>query len=141
MVIVDTSVWVEFFRRDGAPHVKLALKGLLDAYACAVCGPVEMEFLGGARVDERKRIQSWFNVIPYVKNDPKIWRLAATNYARLRGAGFTVPWNDILIATLSLEKDMAVYAHDKHFSVMRDVLGILLYEPGYNGMFNSDFEK
>lgn len=140
MVILDTSAWVEFFRRDGDPHVKLAVKGLLDAYECALCGPVEMEFLGGARPEEMKRIQTWFNIIPYLKNDPKIWRLAATNYARLRSAGSAVPWNDILIATLALEKNVAVYAHDKHFPIMRDVLGILLYQPGYNGMFNSDFE-
>jgi hypothetical protein len=140
MVIVDTSAWIEFFRRDGDPHVKLAVKGLLDAYECALCGPVEMEFLGGTGENEMKRIQVWFNIIPYVKSDPKIWRLAAANHARLRAARFTVPWNDILIATLSLEKNMAVYAHDKHFSIMRDVLGILLYQPGYNGMFNPDFE-
>jgi predicted nucleic acid-binding protein len=140
MVIVDTSAWIEFFRRDGDPHVKLAVKGLLDAYECALCGPVEMEFLGGTGENEMKRIQVWFNIIPYVISDPKIWRLAAANYARLRAAGFTVPWNDILIATLSLEKNMAVYAHDKHFSIMRDVFGILLYQPGYNGMFNPDFE-
>jgi hypothetical protein len=36
MVIVDTSAWIEFFRRDGDPHVKLAVKGLLDAYECAL---------------------------------------------------------------------------------------------------------
>lgn len=140
MVIVDTSAWVEFFRRDGDPRVKLALKGLLDAYECALCGPVEMEFLGGARAEEMKRIHAWFNIIPYIKNDPKIWRLAATNYAKLRAAGFTVPWNDILIATLSLEKNLAVYAHDKHFSIMHEVLGVHLYQPGYNGMFNPEFE-
>ncbi len=54
MVVVDTSAWVEFFRRDDEPYVKLAVKGLLDAYECALCGPVEMEFLGGARAEEMK---------------------------------------------------------------------------------------
>ena len=140
MVIVDTSAWVEFFRRDGDPYVKLAVKGLLDAYECALCGPVELEFLGGARPHEMPRIQSWFDILPYVKNDQKLWRIGAGNFAKLRAAGFTVPWNDVLIATLALEKDFAVYAHDKHFPIMRNVLGIRLYVPGYNGMFNPDFE-
>jgi len=101
MVIIDTSAWVDFFRRDGDLTTKLAVKGLLDAFEGALCGPVEMEFLGGA--------------------------------------GHTLPWNDILIATIAKEKDAAVYAHDKHFPIMADLLQIHLYRPGYNGMFNPDY--
>jgi len=140
MVIIDTSAWVEFFRRDGGPSVKLAVKGLLDAYQCVLCGPVEMEFLGGARPHEAERIRHWFDIIPYARHDHKIWRVAAGNYARLRAAGFTLPWNDILIATLALEKGFSVYAHDKHFTIMQQVLGTILYQPGYNGMFNPEYE-
>lgn len=33
MVIVDTSAWIEFFRRDGAPAVKLAMKVLVATLA------------------------------------------------------------------------------------------------------------
>ena len=60
MVIIDTSAWVEFFRRDGDPRVKMAVKGLLDAFEGALCGPVVMEFLGGAREHERRKIEAWF---------------------------------------------------------------------------------
>jgi predicted nucleic acid-binding protein len=140
MVIIDTSAWVEFFRRDGDPLVKLAVKGLLDAYQCALCGPVELEFLGGARAHEVARIRAGFDAIPYVRSDDKLWRLAAANYSGLRAAGHTVPWNDILIATLALRRNHSVYAHDKHFPIMAEVLGVVLYQPGYNGMFNSKFE-
>jgi len=140
MVIVDTSAWVEFFRRDGDPHVKLAVKGLLDAYQCALCGPVELEFLGGARPPEIPRIRAGFDILPYVRSDDKLWRIAATNFGKLRAAGFTVPWNDILIATLAQQRGHSVYAHDKHFPIMANVLGIMLYQPGYNGMFNTEYE-
>ncbi|MFT6239234.1 MAG: putative nucleic acid-binding protein [Akkermansiaceae bacterium] len=138
MVIIDTSAWVDFFRRDGDLSVKLAVKGLLDAFEGALCGPVEMEFLGGARPNETDEIQAWFDVIPYVQHDQKIWRKAARNFAKLRAAGFTVPWNDILIGTIADEKDVSLYANDKHFPIMADVLDIHLYQPGYNGIFNPD---
>jgi len=138
MVIIDTSAWVEFFRRDGDPLIKLSVKGLLDAFEGALCGPVEMEFLGGARPNEMKTIQPWFDIIPYLPNDQKVWRRAAANFATLRAAGFTVPWNDILIATIAHEKGVAVYAHDKHFIILAKELGVRLYTPGYNGMFNPD---
>ena len=139
MVIIDTSAWVEFFRRDGDPRVKLAVKGLLDAFEGALCGPVEMEFLGGARPGEMKAIKTWFDIAPYARNNQEIWRMAATNFSKLKAAGFTIPWNDILIASIAIEKKVTVYAHDKHFPVMAEHLGLRLYTPGYNGMFNPDF--
>ncbi len=135
MVIVDTSAWIAFFRRDGAAFTKLAVKALLDEYEATLCGPVEMEFLGGAFPHERPKIQSWFDIIPYASNDQKIWRNAASTYASLRAAGLTVPWNDILIATIAMERDCRVYSVDKHFDAMAKHVPLMLYEPGYNGGF------
>ena len=139
MVIIDTSAWVDYFRRDGDIMFKLGVKGLLDAFEGALCGPVEMEFLGGARSHEIPKIQPWFDIMPYRTNDQKIWRKAATNFAKLRAKGHTLPWNDIVIATIALERDDAVYANDKHFPILEKVLGLHLYRPGFNGKFNPDY--
>ncbi len=138
MVIVDTSAWVTFFRRDGDLRVKLAVKSLLDEYEAALCGPVEMEFLGGAFPHERPKIQAWFDIIPYVSNDQKLWRKAATTFAGLRAKGLTVPWNDVLIATLAMETEHRVYALDAHFDAMAAILPVRLYRPGYNGGYAPD---
>ncbi|CAA6678706.1 MULTISPECIES: PIN domain-containing protein [unclassified Lentimonas] len=135
MVIVDTSAWIEFFRRDGAPAVKLAMKALVEELEATLCGPVEMEFLGGARPHERPRIQSRFEILPYLANDQKLWREAATHYATLRTAGITLQWNDALIATLAIKQDCRVYAVDQHFEAMAQHLDLQLYKPGYNGSF------
>ena len=138
MVIIDTSAWVEFFRKDGDLRVKLAVKGLLDAMEGALCGPVEMEFLGGARRNEMNEIKGWFGLIPYIRNDQNVWLEAAPNFSKARAAGYTIPWNDILIATIAIRKSVQVYAYDKHFPVMAATLGLRLYTPGYNGMFNPE---
>lgn len=138
MVIIDTSAWVEFFRRDGDVAVKLAVKGLLDSFEGALCGPVEMEFLGGARSNEMDRIRAWFDQVPYVRNDLKIWREAAMNFSKVKAEGYTVPWNDILIATIAKGKSLRVYAKDKHFTTMAQVIGVEIYRPGYNGMYNPE---
>jgi len=135
MVIVDTSAWIEFFRRDGKLQVKLAVKALLDEYEATFCGPVEMEFLGGAHAHERERLRQWFDVIPYLPNDQKLWRKASDTYATLRAGGLTAPWNDVIIATLTMEAGCRVYSFDKHFSAMPQHIPIELYEPGYNGGF------
>lgn len=36
MVIIDTSAWIDFFLRDGKIEVKIAVKGLLDAFEGAL---------------------------------------------------------------------------------------------------------
>ncbi len=141
MVLVDTSAMVEFFRRQGALEVKLAVRGLLDAFEVTLCGPVELEFLGGARRDEKDRIQAWLNILPYLRNDQKLWRKGAEIYSRLRAEGLTVPWNDVLIATLALDADCRVYAIDKHFTAMAPLLGLRLYTPGYAGMYRPENEE
>jgi len=141
MVLVDTSAWVAFFRRDGPLETKLAVNALLDEYEATLCGPVEMEFLGGAAPRERPRIQAWFDILPYLPNDQKLWRKAATAYADLRSSGFTIPWNDVLVATLALESGHRVYATDRHFENMANVLPLRLYRPGYNGGFTPDGES
>lgn len=139
MVIVDTSAWIEMHRLKGDAAVKLALRGLLDEFQAALCGPVEMEFLGGARPAERERLQAWCNILPYIRNDQKIWRKAAANYAALKSRGVTAPWNDVLIATIAMENQCRVYAVDKHFEAMAAIFPALhLYRPGYGGMYDSE---
>jgi predicted nucleic acid-binding protein len=138
LVLVDTSAWIELHRRDGNPAVKLAVRALLDEFEAALCGPVEMEYLGGARPAERERLQAWCNVLPYIRSDQKLWRKAATNFSLLKSKGITAPWNDVLIATIAVNAECRVYAVDKHFTAMAPVLKFRLYQPGYGGMYNSD---
>lgn len=135
MVLVDTSAWIELHRRDGSLAVKLGVRGLLDEFEATLCGPVEMEFLGGAAGGQRDRLQVWLNTLPYLRNDQTLWRNAATNLARLRASGLSIPWNDALIATLALGADCRVYAADKHFPAMAPILGLRLYTPSHGGSF------
>jgi predicted nucleic acid-binding protein len=138
VVIVDTSAWIEFFRRDGEPAVKFAVRNLLDEFEATLCGPVELEFLGGALRNEKDKLQAWFNILPYARNDQKLWRKAADLYSNARSKGLTIPWNDALIATITFEQNCRVYAIDKHFNSMGEQLGLPLYEPGYGGSFTPE---
>ncbi|MDP3851761.1 MAG: PIN domain-containing protein [Luteolibacter sp.] len=138
LVLVDTSAWIESHRRDGDAAVKLAVRGLLDEFEAALCGPVEMEYLGGARPQERERLQAWCNILPYIRSDQKLWRRAAVNFSLLKSKGVTAPWNDVLIATIALENGCRVYAVDKHFTAMAPLLGFHLYQPGYGGSYNPE---
>jgi predicted nucleic acid-binding protein len=136
MVLVDTSVWIEAARREGDLACKVGLEGLLEAAEAMYCGPIKFEFLGGARVQERPCLCTYLNCIPYKAIDDTAWQFAIDCAWRLRDKGQTIPWNDILIGSLSLRWLCRVYAKDQHFETMRDVLGVRLYKPGYGGSYN-----
>lgn len=137
MVLVDSSVWIEALRREGRLDVKLALENLLEEYEAAWCGPVKLEVLGGARAQDRKALEEQFSCIPYYPMADAAWDFAKKLAWRLRDKGCTVPWNDILIATLSIKAECRIYTVDKHFNLMYEAgAGICLYEPGYGGKYD-----
>jgi len=137
MVLVDSSVWIEAARRQGRIEVKAALRGLLREFEATWCGPVKLEVLGGARREERRALEFFFEVIPYQPTTDGAWDEAKALAWRLRDGGLTIPSNDVLIASLALKWQCRVYAVDKHFDAMAKVLpGLFMYEPGYGGDYN-----
>ena len=138
MVLVDSYVWIEAARREGSLEHKVGLEGLLDAAEAMFCGPIKLEVLGGARVHDRKRLSSYFDCILYRTMEDTTWEFAKDCAWRLRDKGHSLPWNDIVIGSLSIQWACRVYAKDQHFETMRDVLGIRLYAPGRGGSFQPD---
>ena len=67
MVLVDSSVWIEALRRDGRLDVKVALENLLEEYEAAWCGPVKLEVLGGARQQDREKLEAHLSASPIFK--------------------------------------------------------------------------
>jgi predicted nucleic acid-binding protein len=138
MVLVDSSVWIEAGRRTGKLEYKVGLENLLDAYEAAWCGPIKLEVLGGARKEDRKRLEQYFSIIPYKAMPDEAWDWAKETYQKLRDNGHSLPFNDVLIGTLSVRWMCRVYSADGHFEVMRDFIGVRPYLPGYGGSYQPD---
>lgn len=135
MVMVDSSAWIEGFRRTGDLTVKLALEGLLEAYEAQWCSPVRLEVMGGARLAERAVLGRYFSVIPYRPTREDDWERAIALAWRLREGGLTVPWLDVLIASIALHDNVRLYAVDAHFTQIAQRTGLKLYRPDYGGQF------
>ena len=135
MVLVDSSIWIEASRRQGSLSAKVGLEALLEEYEAATTSPVLLEVLGGARKEVWKRMRGYFDVVPHVPVDAKDWAYAIDFAWQLKDKGHTPPWNDVLIASVALRRNLRVYAEDKHFQMMADVSGLRLYQPGYGGTY------
>jgi predicted nucleic acid-binding protein len=136
MVLVDSSVWIEAGWREGKLEVKVALEALLEEYEAIWCGLVKLEVLGAARSEERKRLDEFFQCIPYRPMPDDGWEFAKQCARKLRDKGLTIPATDILIGSLAVTWQCRAYAVDQHFDLMAPILGFQLYQPGYGGKFN-----
>ena len=135
MVLVDSSVWIECARRDGGEACKAALQGLVEVDEAVICWPILMEVLGASRKEERQRLAEGMSFIPHREIDDGAWDFALHCAWRLRDHGQELPGSDILIGSLSLQWGCRVYAVDRDFDVMQQVLGVRLYCPGEGGKY------
>ena len=138
MVLVDSSVWIEAARRQGDLATKVALRALLDEYEAAWCSPVKLEVLGGARREERRALELFFGVLPYVECREAEWDAAKALAWRSREAGHTLPSNDLLISATAGARGWRVFSRDAHFAALAGLGGATLYRPGYGGSYQAD---
>ena len=140
MVLVDSSIWIEAARRDGDVTCKVALEALLEVYEATWSSVVRFEVIGRANLREREPLEFFFESVPYRQIGEPDWNRAVELSWKMKDAGHIVPMPDLLTAALALREGCRVYAKDKHFDAMHDVLGLLVYQPGYGGRYEPDGE-
>ena len=131
MIIVDTTVWVDYFRGLATPqtdwmeaHLLRERLGLTDLILC--------EVLQGLKDDETFRLVEHellkFEVFPTGGLGQAI--AAAQNYRKLRARGHTVRRTiDCLIATYCLDQGHALLHNDRDFDPFEQVLGLAVIHP------------
>jgi predicted nucleic acid-binding protein len=120
MTLIDTSAWIEFLGKTGRLDVKGRVAGHLDLGDAAYCGPIEFELLSGAREAEIGDIQRALGFSTRLEFAPECWPRAAQLERTLRSKGVTVPRDDLFVAAAALHHDVALYATDPHFALLRD---------------------
>lgn len=114
-IIVDTSVWVEFFRRPDAA-VTLHLKKLLRERKVVMVGMVLAEILQGIRAPkETSLVRERLRELSYIETTRDEWEKAGEISASLRRKGITVPLSDIIVAAPALSRGLEVFTTDPHF--------------------------
>lgn len=120
MTLIDTSVWVEFFRRKGDAAAKQRVADLLSADLAAYTCPVLFELLAGARSsDETDLVLGAFALCERLTFDLPMWERAAVVEQGLRRKGSLVPRDDIFVAVVAVVRDVPLLCRDAHFDVIR----------------------
>jgi predicted nucleic acid-binding protein len=129
VILVDSSVWVEYDRATGSPSQD-RLAALIEARGpVAVTEPVVMEVLAGARDARReadlRRLLGRFELLSF---DPvSDFDGAVRIYRRCRGAGVTPRGMiDCMIAAVAWRAGASLLAHDADLARVAGVLAIQL---------------
>jgi predicted nucleic acid-binding protein len=120
----DTTAWIAL--RRGRPAAVASVRRLLRRGTLAVCDPVTLELLRGARNGrELTALRAGLALLPACAVSPSSWihaqdvleALALHRGGRHRG----VPPMDLLIAAVAQEHDLPVLHDDAHFDLIAQV--------------------
>ena len=118
MILVDTSVWIEVFRKKGAFPIETAV----DFEEIATCLPVIQEVLQGFREERTYRIaRDAMMSLPIVESpmEESLFIEAAGLYRAARRLGLTPRSSvDCLIAACALRHDMEVLHKDRDYDLL-----------------------
>jgi predicted nucleic acid-binding protein len=120
MTMIDTSAWVEFLRDTGGP-VCDRVDALLEGEV-AVCEPVIMELLAGARSEAQlgdlRRLMARCITLTTASVD---YEMAAAIFRQCRRGGKTPRKTmDCLIAAVAIRNEVALVHHDHDFTVIAE---------------------
>ncbi|MEJ2589543.1 MAG: PIN domain-containing protein [Deltaproteobacteria bacterium] len=114
-IIVDTCVWIEFFRKNES-EITHHLKSLLRERKVIMVGMVMAELLQGVkRPKEAVVVKEHLKKLPYLEITREIWERAGEMNASLRSRGVTIPLSDLIIAATALSGKLEVFTIDPHF--------------------------
>ena len=126
MILVDSSVWIDYFNNIETDQVA-ALERVLDLELLLVGDLILCEVLQGARSEQDahavERALRRFTLVSMLDADLAV--RAAANYRVLRSKGVTVRKTiDVIIGTFCIEHGHALLHADRDFEPMRRHLGL-----------------
>lgn len=124
MILVDTSIWVEVFRKD----TSFRLESKLDLGDVVTCLPVIQEVLQGFR-DEGAYRKAHTAMFAFPVLDTPLTRAAFEDAIRLyrtaRRGGLTVRSSiDCLIAASAIRHDVEVVHRDRDYASLARISGL-----------------
>jgi predicted nucleic acid-binding protein len=127
LILVDSSVWIDFFSSSPGPGGGELRRMIEDSEPVALTGVVVTEVLQGLTRDARAIEQFLRQFEMLEPGDFETYRVAAAIYRTARGKGISLTTIDSLLAAIALEHNASVFTLDKDFSRIALVTRLALY--------------
>jgi predicted nucleic acid-binding protein len=119
MILVDSSVWIDFFARRTTPQTQILLNKLQSDDLCT-CAIVLTEVLQGFRLDSVYGVaKDIFADLVFLDTTSTTSFAAADLYRSLRKKGVTIrKTNDCIIAAVAIEHRVTLLHSDRDFELI-----------------------
>jgi predicted nucleic acid-binding protein len=115
VILVDSSVIFDL-TRGTAPRLGESFKTLPEG----VCGVVRAEVLHGSRNSaNRTALLALLDQFAQIPTPEAVWDAVGDNLAILRTRGLTVPFTDVVLATIAIDGVHELWTHDAHFALIQ----------------------
>ncbi len=119
MVLVDTSIWIDFFQNYDSLHA-ITLEGLIkDNNRAVICGVILQEALQGIRDHTSYELtKEKLSRLPFLDTNKETYIYASSLYRTLRRKGVTIPSIDTTIAAIAVLNRIPLFTKDEHFKTI-----------------------
>lgn len=122
VILVDSAAYIDLMRSGNDP--RRVLMPYMRAGALYNCGVIRAEVLRGMRQQrELADMEAFFNIVPEVPTDPKLWQKVSEIGWKLGRKGKWPPVTDLAIAACAMRVGATLISPDRHFE---DVEGLAL---------------
>lgn len=122
MIVLDTSVLIEYYRPSGDAQVRAAVAEAIGDDAVAVNGILQVELLAFAAGEkERRTLAEDLQAFHWLELGREQFDLACDLGFTLRRGGVTIPATDLIIAASAITAQSALFHADGHFDRIAEV--------------------
>lgn len=117
MVLVDTTVWIDFFAGQMLTHIETFESLLEQEEDICICGMILTEVLQGIRKEtEFQKTKNLFNSLIFLPMSYSTFLQSAKIYRKLGQKGIIIRKSiDCMIASVALENNSSLLHNDKDF--------------------------
>ena len=130
MILVDSSAWIEYYRRGGEEEVRDLVFSAIRDHRAATNGIIKVEIVAYAtRAADSRDVWSDLSGCHWLELTAPVFELAVTMGRQLRTLGVTVPATGLIIASSARLADAELLHFDGHFELIAEHLPLVTLGP------------
>jgi len=126
MVLVDTSVWIEYFKGNS---ISLPLEKLIDFNNICINDLILAELIPSINHKKEDELKEILYNISKVIIEVDWINIIHMQTKNLKNGIKNVGISDLIIAQNAIDNDIEIYAIDKHFRLMSEIHPIKIFTP------------
>jgi len=118
--LIDSSAWIEYFRRDGDPKIRERVAQSIRSQRATFCDLVFLELMrGNARQRDQAKLVA--DTLPRLTTSDDCWKEAVAWAIRASEAGKPVPNTDLVIFACGKTHGAEIIHRDRHFDILEEL--------------------